>query len=79
MQYDDRVVYSPPILEILLDGAARRGWYHQRHVERWERRYGKPYPELKMEVGSWGGVKFVQEDGAAISEPPQVRSRERIA
>lgn len=52
--------YHPRSLyRALSDVPARLHWYYEQHKKRWERRYEQPYPEVKGEIGTFAGVRWI--------------------
>lgn len=51
-------IVHPTIMSDIRRQAARADWYHRRHVERWERRYKKPYPKPIMTRGTFLGMSI---------------------
>lgn len=50
---------NPTAMACLQSVTARMRWYDEQHKIRWERRYGKKYPECKGEFGSITGIRWI--------------------
>ena len=56
-------IMHPRMVHDLRTIAARSVWKEQQHRRRWERRYGRPYPEPEMELGRFEGAKLIDWHG----------------
>lgn len=55
------IIHPSDIEDLTRPLSPKEKWYAGHHRKRWERRYGRPYPEVEFEIGIIRGIRFVGE------------------